>query len=70
MVAKLVRNQADEQGEKCQIFCTTFKPEILEVADNFYRITVKNEASRIDKMDKEEAMEFVEARQNENQINV
>ncbi|KAK8822103.1 hypothetical protein WA538_000196 [Blastocystis sp. DL] len=61
MVAKLVRKQADQQKD-VQIFCTTFKPEILEEADYFYRVTLKNDASRIEKTTKEEALEFVQTR--------
>ena len=51
MVAKLVRKQADQQKD-VQIFCTTFKPEILEEADYFYRVTLKNDSSRIEKTTK------------------
>lgn len=63
MVAQLIKKQAEQQGEQCQIFCTTFKPEIVEVATSFYRITSRNESSRIEKTTKEEAMEFVQTRQ-------
>lgn len=61
MVARLVRKQADQQTN-VQIFCTTFKPEIIEEADSFYRVTLKNEASRIEKTTREEALEFVHTR--------
>ena len=36
MVAKLIKKQNEQQGERCQIFCTTFKPEILRVATAEY----------------------------------
>ena len=63
MVAKLIKKQNEQQGERCQLFCTTFKPEILRVATHFYRITVKNEASRIEKTTQEQALEFVQTKQ-------
>ena len=63
MVAQLIKKQAEQQGEQCQLFCTTFKPEIVEVATQFYRITLRNESSRIEKTSKEEAIEFVQTRQ-------
>ena len=63
MVAQLIKKQAEQQGEQCQLFCTTFKPEIVEVATHFYRITLRNEASRIEKTSREEALEFVQSRQ-------
>ena len=62
MVAQLIKKQA-EQGEGCQLFCTTFKPEILQVANHFYKIVLKNETSRMEKTSKEEALEFVQVRQ-------
>ena len=61
MVAQLVQKQANQQ-ENVQIFCTTFKPEILEIADAYYRIAMKNEASRVEKTTREDALEFVQAR--------
>lgn len=61
MVAKLVRKQANQQTS-VQIFCTTFKPEILEVADAYYRIAMKNEASRVEKTTRDDALEFVQTR--------
>lgn len=63
MVAQLIKKQAEQQGEQCQLFCTTFKPEIVDVATQFYRITLRNESSRMEKTTKEEAIEFVQARQ-------
>lgn len=63
MVARLVKRQSEQQGEQCQIFCTTFKPEILQLATSFYRVTVKNEASRIEKTSQEQALEFVQTKQ-------
>ena len=36
MVTKLIKKQNEQQGERCQIFCTTFKPEILRVATAEY----------------------------------
>lgn len=69
MVARLVKRQSEQQGERCQIFCTTFKPEILRVATSFYRVTVKNEASRIEKTTQEQALEFVQTKQGSNNEN-
>ena len=61
MVAKLVHKQANQQAN-VQIFCTTFKPEILEIADAYYRIAMKNEASRVEKTTRDDALEFVQTR--------
>lgn len=62
-LARLMQKQAEQQGAQCQIFCTTFKPELLDVGTRFYRIVLRNETSRIEKTSKEEAQEFVSTRQ-------
>lgn len=61
-VAKPGEETGGTSRRTVQIFCTTFKPEILEEADYFYRVTLKNDASRIEKTTKEEALEFVQTR--------
>lgn len=48
-----------EMSRKSQFICTSFKPEILQVADKFYGIEYNNKISRVEEIDKEEAMLFV-----------
>lgn len=43
-----------------QFICTTFRPEMLLVADKCYGVTYRNKTSSIDVVAREEALEFVE----------
>lgn len=43
-----------------QFICTTFRPEMLLVADKCYGVTFHNKTSGIDAVSREEALRFVE----------
>lgn len=43
-----------------QFICTTFRPEMLHVAEKCYGVSFRNKASTIDVVSKEEALKFVE----------
>lgn len=43
-----------------QFICTTFRPEMVLVADKCYGVRFSNKTSSIDAVPREEALEFVE----------
>ncbi|KAI9706490.1 MAG: Structural maintenance of chromosomes protein 3 [Candelina mexicana] len=49
-----------ENSENGQFICTTFRPEMLMVADKCYGVAYSNKTSSIDVVRREEALEFVE----------
>ncbi|KAL2261632.1 hypothetical protein VTK26DRAFT_3725 [Humicola hyalothermophila] len=57
-VADLLRSISREQHT--QFICTTFRPEIVHVADKCYGVTFHNKTSTIDCVPTEEALNFVE----------
>lgn len=57
-VASLLQSISQEQ--KTQFICTTFRPEIVLVADKCYGVTFRNKTSGIDCVPTEDALNFVE----------
>ncbi|KAK4192119.1 putative chromosome segregation protein [Podospora australis] len=57
-VASLLESISEEQ--KTQFICTTFRPEIVLVADKCYGVTFHNKTSTIDCVPTQEALNFVE----------
>lgn len=57
-VAELLQSLSKEAGT--QFICTTFRPEIVHVADKCYGVTFRNKSSAIGCYDTEDALEFVE----------
>ncbi|KAK4044615.1 RecF/RecN/SMC [Parachaetomium inaequale] len=57
-VASLLMSISEEQ--KTQFICTTFRPEIVHVADKCYGVTFHNKTSTIDCVPTEEALNFVD----------
>ncbi|KAF4452539.1 structural maintenance-chromosome 3 (chondroitin sulfate proteoglycan 6) [Fusarium austroafricanum] len=57
-VAALLDSISNEIGT--QFICTTFRPEIVHVADKCYGVTFRNKTSSIDCVSTEQALEFVE----------
>ncbi|KAI9723320.1 MAG: hypothetical protein M1812_001203 [Candelaria pacifica] len=49
-----------ENSENGQFICTTFRPEMLMVADKCYGVAYSNKTSSIDVVKREEALDFVE----------
>ncbi|ODV95345.1 hypothetical protein PACTADRAFT_3046 [Pachysolen tannophilus NRRL Y-2460] len=56
-VAKLI-NELTEDGK--QFICTTFRPEMLEVADTFLGVIFSNKVSTVSEINREEALGFIE----------
>ena len=52
-------DSADQQGGG-QFICTTFRPEMLRVAEKCYGVTFASNVSRIDPVSQDRALEFVE----------
>jgi structural maintenance of chromosome 3 (chondroitin sulfate proteoglycan 6) len=55
-----VAQMLSESSEKGQFICTTFRPEMLLVAEKCYGVSYIDKTSRIDVVSKEEALDFVE----------
>lgn len=49
-----------ESSQSGQFICTTFRPEMLHVAEKCYGVSYLNKASSIDVVSKEQALDFVE----------
>lgn len=57
-VAALLESISNEAGT--QFICTTFRPEIVHVADKCYGVTFHNKTSSINCYSEEDALNFVE----------
>jgi structural maintenance of chromosome 3 (chondroitin sulfate proteoglycan 6) len=60
-VAGLLDSISREAGT--QFICTTFRPEIVHIANKCYGVTFRNKTSSIDCVPTEEALNFVEGQQ-------
>jgi structural maintenance of chromosome 3 (chondroitin sulfate proteoglycan 6) len=49
-----------------QFITTTFRPELVKVADKIYGVTHKNRVSHVNVVSKEEALDFIERDQAQN----
>jgi structural maintenance of chromosome 3 (chondroitin sulfate proteoglycan 6) len=47
-------------SETAQFICTTFRPEMVLVAEKCYGVTYTNKTSSIDVVDRDAALDFVE----------
>jgi structural maintenance of chromosome 3 (chondroitin sulfate proteoglycan 6) len=54
----MIKRQADTSNT--QFITTTFRPELVKVADRVYGVTHKNRVSRVDVISKEDALYFIE----------
>ncbi|KAL4906719.1 chromosome segregation protein sudA [Aspergillus multicolor] len=57
-VAQMLRTISDSTNG--QFICTTFRPEMLHVAEKCYGVSFRQKASTIDVVSREEALKFVE----------
>ena len=57
-VAALLESISKEAGT--QFICTTFRPEMLHVAEKCYGVSFRQKASTVDVVSREEALKFVE----------
>jgi structural maintenance of chromosome 3 (chondroitin sulfate proteoglycan 6) len=60
-VAELLRSK--DEDNQTQFICTTFRPEIVTVADKCYGVTFRKKASTIGCVTRDEALNFVEGEQ-------
>lgn len=60
----MIRRLADIANT--QFITTTFRPELVKVADKIYGVTHKNRVSRVNVVSKEDALEFIEHDQTHN----
>ncbi|CAA3031337.1 structural maintenance of chromosomes 3 [Olea europaea subsp. europaea] len=63
-VGNMVRRQADTAST--QFITTTFRPELVKVADKIYSVSHKNRVSHVYVSTKEEALQFIEEDQSHN----
>lgn len=60
-VAALVHRQANAPGpQRAQFITTTFRAELVEVADKVYGVRMQNKVSRFERLNHEEGMEFIQ----------
>ncbi|GMF02995.1 unnamed protein product [[Candida] boidinii] len=59
-VAKLIKNLSRINA---QFICTTFRPEMLQVADKFYGVMFNNKVSTVSEIGKSDALSFIENQQ-------
>ncbi|GAB2285662.1 Structural maintenance of chromosomes protein 3, partial [Dionaea muscipula] len=57
-VGNMIRRLADQAST--QFITTTFRPELVKVADKIYGVTHKNRVSRVSVVSKDQALEFIE----------
>ncbi|KAG8495157.1 hypothetical protein CXB51_012787 [Gossypium anomalum] len=60
----MIRRLADMANT--QFITTTFRPELVKVADHIYGVTHKNRVSRVNVVSKEDALDFIEHDQSHN----
>ncbi|KAL1917349.1 uncharacterized protein VTP21DRAFT_5005 [Calcarisporiella thermophila] len=58
-----VASMIHELSDKAQFITTTFRPELVANADQFYGVTFANKVSRLNLISKEDALKFVEQRE-------
>ncbi|XP_039066141.1 structural maintenance of chromosomes protein 3-like [Hibiscus syriacus] len=63
-VGNMIRRLADMANT--QFITTTFRPELVKVADQIYGVTHKNRVSRVNLVSKEDALDFIEHDQPQN----
>lgn len=54
-----VANTIKELSENVQFICTTFRTEMLQVADRFYKVKYENKISTVVEVNKQDAINFV-----------
>ena len=52
--------QLSSRADNGQFICTTFRPELVQVADKHYGVQHRNKTSTVAAVSKETALEFVE----------
>lgn len=60
----MIRRRADI--ENTQFITTTFRPELVKVADKIYGVTHKNRVSRVNVISENDALKFINQDQTQN----
>ncbi|RLN90152.1 hypothetical protein BBJ28_00015127 [Nothophytophthora sp. Chile5] len=58
-VAALIHRQAHSKDSPAQFITSTFRPELVNIADKFYGIGYQNKISNVYSMQKEESLDFI-----------
>jgi structural maintenance of chromosome 3 (chondroitin sulfate proteoglycan 6) len=58
-VARLIQRQANSDTANAQFITTTFRPELVQVADKFFGIKLENKVSNLIPLTKDDAADFV-----------
>jgi structural maintenance of chromosome 3 (chondroitin sulfate proteoglycan 6) len=58
-----VASMIEELSENAQYICTTFRPEMIQVADKFFGVIFQNKVSSIQEITQDNALDFVEQEQ-------
>eukprot|EP00850_Spirogloea_muscicola_P019286 SM000187S03903 [mRNA] locus=s187:97887:106614:- [translate_table: standard] len=61
-VGNMIRRQAEKE---MQFITTTFRPELVNVADKVYAVSHRNRVSRVDVVSREDALRFIDHEQNQ-----
>ncbi|KAK8155090.1 P-loop containing nucleoside triphosphate hydrolase protein [Phyllosticta citrichinensis] len=62
-VAGMLQTLSEDADNGGQFICTTFRPEMVMVAEKCYGVSYTNKTSSIDVVDRETAMKFIEGQQ-------
>ncbi|KAK8185020.1 chromosome segregation protein sudA (DA-box protein sudA) [Phyllosticta capitalensis] len=62
-VAGMLQTLSEDAENGGQFICTTFRPEMVMVAEKCYGVSYTNKTSSIDVVDRETAMKFIEGQQ-------
>ena len=66
-VASLIQRQANNDGNPTQFICSTFRPELVAVANRCYGISHQNKVSSVHQMSKKDALNFIANLMNEDE---
>lgn len=62
-----VANLIHDLSQNAQFICTTFRPEMLQVANKFFGVMFNNKISTISEIERSDALNFVEGQQQQHQ---
>ncbi|DBB00026.1 hypothetical protein WJX77_003476 [Trebouxia sp. C0004] len=68
-VAKMLAKQANDPRNPAQFIITTFHPQIIHETDKVYGVSHQNRISRIDVVNKEDALDFLQSEENRQKTN-
>eukprot|EP01119_Soliformovum_irregulare_P021243 TRINITY_DN7035_c0_g1_i1.p1 TRINITY_DN7035_c0_g1~~TRINITY_DN7035_c0_g1_i1.p1 ORF type:complete len:1217 (+),score=488.18 TRINITY_DN7035_c0_g1_i1:479-3652(+) len=60
MIRKQSKTKTDDDITYVQFICSTFKPELVKIADRCYAVSTEGKASRVDDVAKDDAIRIIE----------